>query len=299
VRVLLTGASGLIGSHVVPLLVDSGHEVHAVSSKPAEYPAGVQGHILDLLNSDSRPLLATLRPSHLLHLAWNVTPGKFWTTAENVQWLQASLDLVQAFAAEGGQRWVGAGTCAEYDWSQSGVFCEIGATRPATLYGACKCSLQMTADLLGKQLGLEVGWGRIFYPYGPRECGPRLVPSVIRSLLAGERAQCTEGLQVRDFVFVEDVAKAFVALLMSPYQGPVNIGSGVPVTVRHVITRIGEIIGRPDLLEIGALPMRGLEPQEMVADISRLRSIGFQPQYSLDSGLERTIHWWKNRSGKS
>ena len=295
-RVLITGASGLIGSHLVPLLLDAGHEVHAASSKPAEYPAGVQGHILDLLHSDCRTLLASVRPTHLLHLAWHVPPGKFWTAAENVQWLQASLDLVKAFAAEGGQRWVGAGTCAEYDWSQSGVFRESDTTRPATLYGACKCSLQMTAHLLGEQLGLEIGWGRIFYPYGPGECGPRLVPSIIRSLLAGEKALCTEGLQVRDFVFVEDVAKAFAALLTSSYCGPVNIGSGVPVTVRQVVTRIGEIIGRPDLLEIGALPTRGFEPQEMVADIARLRSIGFQPQYSLDGGLERTVQWWKSRS---
>jgi nucleoside-diphosphate-sugar epimerase len=154
----------------------------------------------------------------------------------------------------------------------------------------------MTAHLLGEQLGLEIGWGRIFYPYGPGECGPRLVPSVIRSLLAGEKALCTEGLQVRDFVFVEDVAKAFIALLTSPYCGPVNIGSGVPVTVRQVVTRIGEIIGRPDLLEIGAIPTRGFEPQEIVADIAKLRSIGFQPQYSIDGGLERTVEWWKSRS---
>jgi nucleoside-diphosphate-sugar epimerase len=295
VRILVTGASGFVGSHVVRWLQREGQEVHAVSDHAADYPSPVQGHVVDLLGGEMHALIRSVRPTHLLHLAWHVPPGEFWTATENVRWLQASLDLVQAFAAAGGKRWVGAGTCAEYDWSRGGIFRENDPIRPTNLYGACKSALQMNAELLGKKLGVEVAWGRIFFPYGPGEPSVRLVASVIQSLLRDKPALCTEGNQVRDFLFVGDVARAFGALLGSSLQGPVNIGSGIPIAVRGLVSQIAEIVGRADLVRFGALPGRDDEPSEIVADTRTLRSIGFEVRYSLRQGLERSVEWWRSR----
>ena len=294
-RILVTGAGGFIGSHVLPLLVQAGHEVHAIYLDSAGHPDGIHAHVANLLTSDCRDLLETIRPSHLLHLGWYVPPGKFWVANENIDWLYASLSLLKAFAAAGGKRWVGAGTCAEYDWSRSGVFRESDPIAPITLYGACKSSLHMISERLGEQLGVEVSSGRVFFPYGPAEPAGRLIPSVIRSLLSGESTACTEGLQVRDYIFVEDVASAFVTLLESSFRGPVNIGSGASVPVREIVAKIGEITGRPELVRFGAIPSRAGEPHEIVADVSRLRSLGWTPRYSLQDGLERTVQWWRAR----
>ena len=293
--ILVTGASGFIGTHVLRSLQGTGNAVHAASARAAEYPAGVVGHAANLLAGEGTELIARIRPTHMLHLAWHVPPGKFWTATENVRWLQVSLDLMQTFAAAGGRRWVGTGSCAEYDWSKGGVFRESDPTRPTTLYGACKSSLQITSQLLGEQLGLEVAWARIFFPYGPGEPAARLVPTVIQSLLADRQAACTEGLQIRDFVFVEDLASALAALLGSSCIGAVNLGSGIPVTVRHVVETIADLIGKRELVKFGAIPARMDEPLEIVAGIGRLRSLGFEPKRSLEEGLGLTIKWWQSR----
>lgn len=295
-KVLVTGASGFIGSHVLPLLVGGGHEVHAVDLASSCAHQGVRLHTADLLTTSLPGLLREIQPSHLLHLAWHVPPGKFWTARENIDWLEASIRLLEAFAAAGGKRWVNAGTCAEYDWTRTGVFHETDCGgAPATLYGVCKSSLTAIAARRGEQLGVAVATGRVFFPYGPGEPRERLVPSVIRSLLKGEPAACSEGSQARDYVFADDVASAFVALLESGCVGPVNIGTGAAVRVREIVETIGEIVGRPDLLRFGAIPSPTSEPAEITAGTAKLRALGWQPRHSLHDGLESSVEWWRAR----
>src|SRR5438105_280249 len=133
-RVLVTGASGFIGRHALPHLEARGFEVHA--------PGHSSFNVLD--EKAHQPLLESIRATHLLHLAWDVTPGKYWTSLDNIEWVRASLSLFRHFAASGGKRWVGAGTCAEYDWSCGPVLSEeTTPLRPTSLYGASKLSLGM------------------------------------------------------------------------------------------------------------------------------------------------------------
>jgi len=288
-RVLVTGASGFIGRRVLPLLEGNGCEVHAVSRATA-----------DLLSpADQRALLAAIRPTHILHLAWWTPPGQFWTAMENVTWLQASLDLFRNFAAAGGERWVGVGTCAEYDWSIGGCFRENDTCRPETLYGAAKAALQLTTAQMGRQLGVETAWARIFYPYGPGEPVQRLVPSVITALLNGLSIPCTSGDQIRDYIYVDDVARALAMLVPSPHTGPINIGSGCGIPVKDLVNTIGDLMGRPDLIELGAIPTREFEPSEVTADISVLRSLGFELKCPLRNGLLESIGYWKRGSTES
>ncbi|MDW8345135.1 MAG: NAD-dependent epimerase/dehydratase family protein, partial [Verrucomicrobiae bacterium] len=138
-------------------------------------------------------------------------------------------------------------------------------------------------------------WARIFYQYGPFEDQRRLVPHIITSLLRGQRAELTAGTQVRDFLHVEDVGTALATVATSSLTGIVNIGSGTGVTVRHIAETIGELIGRSDLLAFGAKPTPLHDPPYVVADTTRLRSLGWQPRYNLRSGLAQTIAWWKQQ----
>ncbi|MGH2741326.1 MAG: NAD-dependent epimerase/dehydratase family protein, partial [Thermoleophilaceae bacterium] len=235
-RVLLTGATGFVGRHTIPSLLAAGHEVHAVTTR--EVPGsgdGVTWHRADLLRSAD--VAAEVAPEVLLHLAWYVEPGRFWTAPENVRWVEASLALLRAFADSGGRHAVMAGTSAEYDWDAAGERCIERRTplRPATLYGAAKHALHVVAEQYAGQVGLELAWGRIFFLYGPGEPDGRLVPSVGRALISGTPVPTTSGEQIRDFMHVQDVADAFAALVESDATGPVNVASGEPVTLRRVV----------------------------------------------------------------
>ncbi len=292
-RVLVIGASGFIGRHTLAPLRARGFEVHAVS-RGARPDGLARWHEADLLAADGlAAVLGSVRPTHLLHLAWYAEPGIYWRSARNLDYVAASLALVRAFAESGGSRFVGAGTCAEYDWSHERLVEATTPLLPATLYGASKHGLRLLIEAFARETGLSAGWGRIFLLYGPHEHPARLVPSIVRALIAGEPARCSPGTQRRDFLFVEDVAEALVALLDSDVEGPVNIASGDAVAVADVAMRIGLLMRRVDLVHLGALPAVD-EPPIITGDITRLADeVCWQPRVSLDAGLERTIEWWR------
>jgi nucleoside-diphosphate-sugar epimerase len=280
-RVLVTGAGGFIGRQAVPLLRDHGFEVHAPGRAEADLLVpGVPAALID-----------RVRPTHLLHLAWNAIPGQFWTAPDNLDWVAASLALFRAFAASGGTRAVCVGTCAEYDWSHSELDEAATPCAPASLYGVAKDSLRRL--LAASPQRVRFAWGRVFFLYGPHEAPARLVPHVITSLLAGREALCGDGLVERDFMHVADVAAALVALLESDAEGPVNIASGHCVRLRDVIQAIGTQIGRPELIRLGARSSPANEPPRLAASVRRLtEEVGFRSIRTLDDGIADTIDWW-------
>ena len=101
-----------------------------------------------------------------------------------------------------------------------------------------------------QQVELSSAWGRIFFLYAPHEYPQRLVSSVIRSLLKGEVARCSHGNQIRDFLYVQDVADGFIALLDSQVNGAVNIASGSPIALKEVIYQIAGKLNRENLIEL-------------------------------------------------
>ena len=106
----------------------------------------------------------------------------------------------------------------------------------------------------------------------------------------------SQGKQIRDFLFVEDVADALVALLNSDVTGPVNIGSGSPISVANVTCEIFDRLSSRDLIQLGAKKTPAHEPPVLLPDVRRLfDEVGWRPRYDLPSGLDQTIEWWKAR----
>lgn len=292
-RVLVTGAGGFLGRFAVTALQEEGFEVHGAARRTPTSIEADAWHMADLLEPAApAELMRAASPSHLLHLAWTTEHPGYWTDPMNREWVTATRRLVQAFAEAGGERVVMAGSCAQYDWSGNDPFSETRTPRhAATLYGQAK---QEAEDWLAGT-GLSTATALVFLAYGPFEEPRRLVPSVARSLLAGEEALTTAGEQVRDYVHVADCGGALAALLASPVQGAVNVGTGQGARIADVARTVARLIEREDLLRVGAVP--GDDRTQVVADTTRLRDgVGFAPRWELEDGLRDAVDWWRQRT---
>lgn len=303
-RILVTGGSGFVGWGVPSLLLERGHEVHLVCRAPdqIDWPQRTRDsciiHAGDLLADDMPArIIQAVRPTHLVHLAWYATPGRFRASPLNLDWAAASLRLYRAFAESGGERFVGCGSCAEYDWRFHTLSETATLLAPETLYGTAKASLFRMLAAASAQGGPPLAWGRVFFPFGPRENPGRLLPDVITALLAGREVAVSEGRQILDFVAVEDAARAFAALAESDITGAVNIASGIGTPVRALVEAAATRIGRPELVRFGARPTGADEVPCIIADVGRLRDeLGCLAPLRLDDAIDRTIAWWQGRA---
>lgn len=294
-KVLVTGASGFVGRPVLRHLQSRDFVVHAAHRNATHHPDGIMVHLVDLLrDGEAERLIEAVRPTHLLHLAWDVLPGQFWSARNNLDWLVASLRLYQAFVRAGGTRAVFTGTCAEYDWSLDWLDEAATPRKPQSLYGVAKNALFELITAVGEP-DVCFAWARLFFLYGPGEPLGRLVPNVMISLMKGIEVPCSPGWQERDFLHVDDAARALATVLDGDYRGAINIASGDCRPVRQVVEKIGAITGRSELIRLGAKPAAANEPPRLAASVSKLRELGFAPDYDLDQGLKETWAWWQSQ----
>jgi nucleoside-diphosphate-sugar epimerase len=218
-------------------------------------------------------------------------PDRYRDAPENLDWLESSLALVKAFGEQGGQRFVGVGTCAEYAVATGPCVEDATPIGPSTLYGQCKATFWMAAQACARRYGFSAAWGRVFLPYGPGDEPRRLVPSLLAALSAGRAIDVTDGSQVRDFVYATDVADLLVRLLETPQAtGAYNVGTGHGTTVRQVIERVARHFQALELVHFGARPGPTDEPPFLVADMAKVdRVLGWRAATSIANGLEQLL----------
>ena len=302
--VMITGASGFVGSAIVRALRTGGRTgdrpILAIGKRPADAAPDERWEQVDLLDPAAvDAALARHRPGTLIHAAWaRSRPGGLWDAPENDQWRDASMALFERFWLAGGTHVVGCGSCAEY--AASGTPCREDATAiaPQSRYGRAKAELHAMAAARAAELGTTLAWARIFYLFGPHEAAARLVPSVIDSLLRGEAARTGSGLVRRDFALIDDIGHGIAALAGTRADGAYNVATGHAIRLRDLVTRIGDIMQRPDLCQIGALPDRPGEAPLIAADVGKIaRDTGWQARTPLDEALRQTIAW-RRRHGQ-
>jgi nucleoside-diphosphate-sugar epimerase len=297
--VLVTGAAGFLGSHLVPRLIAAGARVCALDRPNARGWARIE-RVADCLRVDVDDLAT---PAHddalrgvttIIHLAAAGVVGELPDPREVVNGNIDGTMAVLMAARRLGARVVYCGSCFEY--GSGAGWTEDALPAPSTEYGAAKSAGWLLAQAFSRRTGIEVVSLRPFTMYGPMEPPGRLVPSVVRRALAGERIDLTPGDQARDFIYVEDVADAFVAAAThdEAVGGTFNVCTGTAVTVRHLVETVLRSTQSSSEARFGALAYRPTEYKMLSGDPSRAeRVLGWRARVSLEDGLDRTIAWFK------
>jgi nucleoside-diphosphate-sugar epimerase len=290
-RILLTGATGLIGRQTIAPLKASGFTVVALTRGGKSVAGADETVAADLLDVGAmKAAVRSAAATHLVHLAWHDNIADRWTSPINVDWSAATLQLVRSFTEAGGRAAVVTGSCAEYDWKGDGLFSEGDRLGAASLYGKAKAATGSLLAAAAPAMGITLAWARIFFCYGPGEPPGRLVGDLIMGLSAGNIVECTDGRQKRDFLHTADIGRALATLADRGANGPVNIGSGKAVPVATVVETIARLMGRPELVRLGAQARLPDDPPCIEADVRRLTTeFGFRPAFDLESGLANVI----------
>jgi nucleoside-diphosphate-sugar epimerase len=189
-------------------------------------------------------------------------------------------------------------TCAVYCEKEIPLV-ETDPVSPQNLYALTKLQAEDACRFYSDRLGVPAAILRLFPPYGPADNDRRLIPYVIRSILAGRDVQLTTGTQRWDFVYVEDVVSALLAALGKPKKatsaGPMNVATGDPLSIRELVIRIHEMLGSKGNLLWGAVPHRKTEVWYNSGSPEKIRSVlGWAPKTSLEEGLRHTVAWIKD-----
>lgn len=268
--VLLTGATGFVGRQVMRALLADGKQVRVVVREGSEDRIAAGDSHVQIVTT--RDLFAESADwwsevcrgvDTVIHAAWYAEPGKYLTSPRNMDCLIGTLAAAQGAARAGVRRFVGIGTCFEYDVN-FGTLAVDTPLRPTTLYASAKAAAFLTLSQWFAGQDVSFAWCRLFYLYGEGEDPRRLVPYLRAQLTAGAHAELSSGNQIRDFLDVEVAGRRIVQAASSEVQGPVNICSGVPVTVRELAERIADEYGRRDLLMFGARPENLVDPARVV-----------------------------------
>lgn len=273
--VLLTGATGFVGRQVLRSLVDHGLRVRAVVRD------GKQGQLAMLEGIETVVTTPDLFAENadwwtevckeidsVINVAWYAEPGRYLQSAKNLDCLTGTIQLAKGAAKAGVRRFIGIGTCVEYDLD-GGILSTQTPLRPLTPYAAAKAAAFMSLSQWLPRQGVEFAWCRLFYLYGEGEDVRRLVPYLRTKLSAGEAVELTSGNQIRDFLNVSEAGRMIVNIALSNEQGPVNICSGVPITVRQLAEQVADEYGRRDLLKFGTRPDNLFEPACIIGMRSR------------------------------
>ncbi|EKS36392.1 NAD-dependent epimerase/dehydratase family protein [Afipia broomeae] len=298
IRVLLTGATGFVGSHILRSLLQRNVELVAVSRRRPLIAGNYSWREADILSGDLNNLLRDKNISHVLHAAWYVEHGKFWNHAINDDWRDATIALARQAAGLGVRRFVSLGTCHEYDWPVDADCDElITPIAPHTPYDTAKTQTRLAIESVALETGMDFCWPRLFFPFGSGEAAERLIPYICQSLARGAPARCTRGDKIRDFIAVEDAGRLLADLCLSDVKGSVNIATGRSTSIADIATCLGEISDKPDLIHLGALPDRDGDPLRITGDTKRVSSMpSFSSIPSLEQRLAETFDFWRSRT---
>lgn len=304
-RVLVTGASGFIGSHLTRMLAGAGAEVHALTSAVSSlYPVrlvplrdSITLHEASLTDRSALDHVAGCRPDYVFHLGAYTHVGKSWFRVDECieTNVAGTVNLLQALDGSGYRRFLYCGTSEIY----GGIdvpFRETSSVRPISPYSVSKYAGERFARMFFDGHGWPIVLVRPFNAYGPAQTPDRIIPEIIVRALRRQPLLMTQGNQTREFNYVEDIADGMMKLaLADDIEGELfNLGCSEEISMRDLARTILDLMGNPIEPQFGALPDRPTEIWRMYSDSTKARShLGWEPRHTLHDGLTKTIDWYR------
>jgi nucleoside-diphosphate-sugar epimerase len=302
-KVLVTGTTGFVGSCLSRRLLELGYEVHSfkrASSDPWRLVGvreSIVEHVVDLRDNDNvDQAIGMIRPQVVYHCA---TSGGFADQKDTSAIIETNflgtVNLLKACEKVGFDYFVNTGSSSEYG-IKTHPMDETDALEPIGDYGVSKAAATLFCQSEGRSKQLPIATLRLFSPYGPWDDPKRLIPYVIKSFLRNESPQMISPASVRDFIFINDVLEAYIAVIKKPHLGEIfNIGSGVQHSIGEVVAIVKDSIHSDAEPAWGAIGRQRQEPGLWVSKNSKAsKSINWNPSISLKSGLQQTVTWLKS-----
>ncbi len=291
-KIFITGATGLIGREIIDPLLAQGFEVYAITRNAKDLREDVHWYEGDLFNSNTiKSILEEVKPYYLLNLAWLVARDNV-NDIINFDYIKAGLDLLKYFHKNGGKHFVYAGTYVEYADSNKALIENISPIKPLTLYAQCKDYYNQLAYLYCKNTDISYACGRVFSAYGKETDARRLTLATINSLKNNEELVIHSGNLIRDYIYVKDVANAFVAILKSDIEGDINISTGIGTKLEDYVMLIAKKMQKEHLVIFDEKPSN--QVKYSVGDNTRLtKEVGYTIQYDLDRALDEILEMSK------
>lgn len=292
-RVLVTGAGGFVGLHLVEALVGLGAEVHALSRSIEQrgLPQNVHLHSVDIQKTTAlRRCIREIKPHVVYHLAGLVNTRQYLslvlpTLKNNVM---GSVNLFLALAEETCQRLVVVGSSEEPAAGRVGSV----ANSP---YAVAKESETSYARMFHSIFSLPVVVVRPFMSYGPRQPVEKIIPYVITNLLNGIPPEISSGRRVCDLIYVQDLVMGLILSGFCPdlTGEAIDLGAGIGVTIHETANLISRLIAGPVKPIFGAIPDRLYEAPQIANSEETFRFLGYRSIWSLEAGLNATIDWYR------
>lgn len=302
-KVLVTGGSGFIGANLVRSLINQRAKVSLFLR-----PNSNTWRLNDILNktkvyqvdiADGKAVskaVEIIKPQIIFHLA---AYGAYPTQKELLPIIKTNIlgttNLLEATKNINYLSFINTGTSSEYGFKTKPMK-ETDSLDPTFFYATTKAATSMIAKVFSQQFNKPIITLRPFSIYGDWEEPGRFIPTIITNCLINKPIKLVPGKQVRDFLYVEDVVKAYlIAGLRSDLKGEIfNIGSGKEYLVSQVAKKIVKLINKPVKVIVGAYKPRRWDTTSWQADITKAKKIlKWQPQFSLDAGLQKAINWYK------